>query len=491
MDKKKGFPLLIILIAFAIIIGVSFLPLAEWSGGKLKNFSLFADVQRHVAVDSVEEAAGATDNIDPELLQAMEDEKQGRGPRHLAHPLHAPDSVLAQPIDTIMVEPKPSRRGELVVIEDYTSRGLGLVQLKDALTSGRFARIAVVGDSYIEGDIFTQDLRELMQTAYGGAGVGFVNMHSEFPGFRRSVKQGGRGWKTFMANKKEARREYLDLAEQYAVAGGDALSTYKGTNAFPHTADWMVSKVLFIAPEDAQISIRTAGGEWEQHNVSASPEAQFIEVNGLTSDFEVKTSSRSLIGLGVWLDGESGVGVDCMSSRGFSGITLTKVNPELCREMAAAVDYNLIILEFGINALSASQKDYSLYCSRMVEVINHVRRCYPRADILLMGIGDRGVKKGGVVASMPTAAAMVRAQRDAARRVHCLFWDTREAMGGDGAVVEWSKAGQINKDYIHMTHKGGARLAKSLFDAIQAQLKGEPVAEFPDPELTAPLTETL
>ncbi|MDE6555611.1 MAG: hypothetical protein K2K55_01450, partial [Duncaniella sp.] len=228
-----------------------------------------------------------------------------------------------------------------------------------------------------------------------------------------------------------------------------------------------------------------------QHNISASSEVNCIEIPSPTNSLEIKTSSRSLVGLGVWLDGATGVGVDCMSSRGFSGITLTKVNPQLCREMAASVDYNLIILEFGINALSASQSNYSLYCSRMVEVINHVRLCYPRADILLMGIGDRGMKKGGAIISMPTAAAMINAQRDAARRAHCLFWDTREAMGGDGAVVEWSRAGQINKDYIHLTHKGGARLAKSLFDALQASLKGEFVPAPIMPEIEKGSPETL
>ena len=51
------------------------------------------------------------------------------------------------------------------------------------------------------------------------------------------------------------------------------------------------------------------------------------------------------------------------------------------------------------------------------------------------------------------------------------FGDTREAMGGENAVVEWSGAGFINKDYIHLTHKGGARLAKELFNAIQSDLK--------------------
>ncbi len=461
---KKGSPLLIIFIAVIVVVAISFLPLSRMTGGKVKNFSLFSDILKEVGILDGEPSYASEEDIDPELVKAMNEGENA------AHPLYATDSVLSQPIDTIISPVKPSRSGELVVIEDYTTLGVGLVNLKNAITTGRLARIAVVGDSYIEGDIFTQDLRELLQCEYGGEGVGYVNMHSDFPGFRRSVKQGGSGWKTFFANKK-ADSKYLDLSEQYAIPTGTATSTYEGTKAFTHTESWSRSRFLFIAPENTLISVKSGDGEWEERNIVGSPDVQCIELAETVSNFGVRTASTSLIGLGVWLDGTSGISLDCMSSRGFSGITLTKINPELCREMADVIDYDLIILEFGINAMSAQQKDYSIYCSRMVEVINHVRRCYPRADLLVMGVGDRGEKRGGQVRSMSTAPAMIAAQRDAARRAHCLFWDTREAMGGEDAVVAWSNEGLINKDYIHMTHKGGARLAKELFNAIQHDIK--------------------
>lgn len=458
---KKGRPTLIILLAIAFIAILSFLPLSKWSGGRIKDFSLISDILKEVT--GIDHTNPEQEQIDPELLKAMKEAEE-------RNPLTASDSVLSLPIDTIIHSVKAPREGDLVIIEDYTTDQVGLVQLKNALEKGGMARIAVVGDSYIEGDIFTQDLRELMQTAYGGEGVGYVSMHSDFPGFRRSVKQGGSGWKTFMANKK-ADAHYLDLSEQYAIPTGQAKSTYEGTKAFPHTGQWSRSRFMFIAPENSIISVKTGDSEWEERNIVASDSVQCIEIAGTTSRFELKTSSPKLIGLGVWLDGESGVSLDCMSSRGFSGITLTKISPTLCREMAAEIDYNLIILEFGINAMSSTQKDYSIYSNRMVEVINHVRKCYPRADILVMGVGDRGEKRGGVVKSMATAPAMISAQRDAARRAHCLFWDTREAMGGEDAVVEWCNAGLINKDYIHMTHKGGARLADALYKAIRHSLQ--------------------
>lgn len=473
---KKGSPTLIIFIAVILVAVVSLLPLSKWSGGRIKDFSLISDIMKEVGIMEGETSFDENEDIDPALLQAEQAGETGetrmRPVRHAASGENEIETAMAdgQPIDTIISPVKPSRVGELVRVEDYTTMGVGFTNLKAAIGSGQLARIAVVGDSYIEGDIFTQDLRALFQDAYGGEGVGYVNMHSDFPGFRRSVKQSGSGWKTFTANKKSDRK-YIDLAEQYAMPSGTATSLYEGTKLNAHTGSWSRSQFLFVSPDDITISVKTDDSEWEERNIAGSPSVQSLEITGQVSKFGVKTSAASLVGLGVWLDGPSGISVDCMSSRGFSGITLTKVSPELSHEMSKFVDYDLIILEFGINAMSAKQKNYSIYCSHMVDVINHVRLCYPRADIMLMGVGDRGQKIGSQVKSMATAQPMISAQRDAARRAHCLFWDTREAMGGEDAVVEWSSAGLINKDYIHLTHKGGARLARELFNAIQKDLQ--------------------
>ncbi|MCM1521962.1 MAG: GDSL-type esterase/lipase family protein [Muribaculaceae bacterium] len=457
---KKGSPLIIILSALVILIVISLLPLSKWTGGRVKDFSLVSDILREVGI--MEYTDPSKEQIDPALLEAMEE----------PDPLSLPDSVLSLPIDTIIQAPKAPRVGDMVVIEDYTTNSTGLLRLKAALSSGETARIAVAGDSWIEGDIFTQDLRHLLQEAYGGRGVGYVSMHTDFPGFRRSVKQGGKGWKTFSANKK-ADREWIGLSEQYGrpETGVTATATYQGTGSFgAQTEGWGCSRFLYVAPQGGTVSVKIDEGEWEECNITASDSVGCIEVAAPAGRFEVKTSSAGIVGLGVWLDDAEGVSLDCMSSRGFSGITLARINPALCRQSARWIDYSLVVLEFGINAMSASQKDYSVYSSRMVEVINHIRQCYPRADILVMGVGDRGEKQGGSVVSMATAPAMIRAQRDAARRAHCLFWDTREAMGGEGAITQWSAAGDINKDYIHMTHKGGARLARELFNALQHSL---------------------
>ena len=61
-------------------------------------------------------------------------------------------------------------------------------------------RIAVFGDSFIEADIFTADLREMLQKQFGGCGVGFVTITSMTSGYRPTVRHTFGGWSSHSSN---------------------------------------------------------------------------------------------------------------------------------------------------------------------------------------------------------------------------------------------------------------------------------------------------
>lgn len=78
-------------------------------------------------------------------------------------------------------------RAGMTCIEDYgdsTRRGMAsFYEALDRTSSSHpdhdgLVRIAVFGDSFIEADIFTADLREMLQKRFGGCGVGFVTITS-------------------------------------------------------------------------------------------------------------------------------------------------------------------------------------------------------------------------------------------------------------------------------------------------------------------------
>ena len=476
-DNRRGKPFLVITIAVIILFGISMLPLSQLTDGRLRDYNLLADILK-ITDDSTSVTVQPDDSapVDKALIAAQEEEKQKA--------VVSPDTLTdtkeekeVHPVDTIspIVAPITSRQGDIVVMEDYTGNGSGLDRFKNALSQkdSRVVRIAFLGDSYIEGDIFTQNVRESLQQHFGGSGVGYVNMYSEVPGFRRSVRQSGSGWKVFDISKGRANNAYLSLTEQYSVPDGKAKALYKGVDKFHNADSWQVSRFLFVSPDDCVVTTKVSDGEPELHSVSGSSDVQCIELPSPTTSFSVSTDCTSLAAIGVWLDGATGISLDCMSSRGYSGVTLSKINVGLSRSMRQYIDYDLIVLEFGINAMSAAQSDYSAYTRLMTKAVAHLKECYPLADFIIMGIGDRGQKSGSEIKSMRVAPAMTSAQRDIARNSRCIFWDTREAMGGENSIVDWANANpsRANKDYIHLTHSGGAVLAeqfvKSLLHALE------------------------
>ena len=480
-----------VITAVAIVAFVSVLPLRKLTDGLIDDYNLLADVS---AVIESQEQSDTIDvlqdeAIDPLLRKAIAESRDAATNKTVAArvdsafaamTLHTTDSAaMTKPDaqDTVVSLPdaQPALRDEngIVAIEDYTPSKSGLSAMKSALMSGRMVRIAVVGDSYIEGDIFTQDLREKLQSRFGGSGVGYVSMHTDFPGFRRSVHQGGSGWNAHKHGEKGTLNAFVGLSQHYFTPkdGARALSTYKGDKKIKHVDQWEISRFLFVAPDGATVTMTDSDGENHTSTFAPSSSVQSMVINKITGSISLSTSTSSIKALGVWLESSAGVSVECMSTRGFSGLSLSSLNYDLCRQMDEKLGYDMIILEFGLNAMSASQKNYSVYSREMIKVIRHLRECFPSASIILMGVGDRGQKRGGELHSMSTVGNMVSAQRDAAREAGCLFWDIREAQGGNDAVVEWSRKGLIGKDYTHMSHKGGKVLAEEFYNALMMQLQ--------------------
>ncbi len=324
----------------------------------------------------------------------------------------------------------------------------------------------MIGDSYIEGDIFTQDIRRLLQEEYGGCGVGYMPMHSEFPGFRRSVSQSDRGWTAYDIRNRN-NDSIRPLSGEYCVASDGATSTF--TAPKNNAGKWHVNRLLYIAPSGGSVSVKT-DSTTETYPLEAGNSIHALEITGETGSASFTIHGNGVKVLGAWLEDDYGVGVDCMSLRGNSGVTHRTLSPSVAAEMNKYVPYDLIIVEYGLNALSAAQKNYSNYGQVMSKVIQRLKECFPSADILMLGVGDRGWKKGSSVSSMPTIEAIIAAQRKCAIENGIMFWDTRNAMGGENAIVDWRKRGLVNADYIHMNHKGGNELAKEFVNSLKMKL---------------------
>ena len=463
-DSSSRHVFTVLCLSLGMLILLSSLPWGDLTGNKIKDFNIFEDLfPENKEIKITEETT-----TDPELENLLSEIENLQSNSSVNQPDNTPTAARDSAINskTTKSENAPRKDGH-VAIENYTG-AQSLSKFKQALSESdqRLVRIAFLGDSFIEGDIFTQDLRHILQEKYGGCGVGYMNLHSDFPGFRKTIRQGGSGWDTHDIRNLRKSDSIRTLSGEYAKSTPGAKTTFKGTPQYSTTKSWERSTILFLCHDSAQIII---DGK-DARSFSYSPQVQALTIEGIQKQLEIETDSHNITALGVYLDGKTGIQVDCMSVRGNSGISLRNINAELNRQMSKWIDYDLIVLEYGINALNAEENDYTAYGFAITKAIEKIKQTYPNADILLMGIADRGAKAGTEVRSLPTCAAMVNTQRNVAKKTGVHFYDTREAMGGESSVVEWRKRGFVNADYIHLNHAGGREMANEFATALNIAL---------------------
>lgn len=401
----------------------------------------------------------------------------------------ADTAAIEEVTDTLPARPEinvPRKAGDITLIEDYTAAQTGLRFFKAAIngrgTLQRSVRIAVLGDSFIEADILTQDIRQQLQDIYGGCGVGYVSMHSDFPGFRHSVSQYSSGWNTHnVISEPQYSFTSLPLQLHRPQAEATAFTRFKGVNKVRHADSWEVSKIGFVAKAKSVISVKTDSAR-HKFDVAPDDKAQFLTIPEHTHSIEIRCSQPDIAFWGTWLDGTAGIAVDNISMRGYSGTTLHRIPIERMKQLNEAIPYDLIILQYGLNSMVPSITDYSKYQAQLVKAITHLKAAFPNCDILIMSIGDRSQNIKGTMQTMKAVYGLCKSQRNAAIEAQCHFWDCCEAMKTLGGMPLFVKNRWAHKDYTHLSHAGGRPLAEEFVKALRYALENRNAPAAPQTE---------
>lgn len=348
--------------------------------------------------------------------------------------------------------------------QDAKSRFIGL--LENAINTPLY--IAFIGDSFIEGDIFVGDFRHLLQKNYGGAGVGYVPVTSPTARFRTSIKHQFDGdWKS----QTMLHQGVYTLTGHWDCLDGEGRVSYtipsKSTNAGG------VAFMKMVYESDAPSIVTTIIND----SVVLSKELQPTGLGALAllneqysgiKTIAIEAKSKHLNIHGVYLDALSGVSVDNMSTRGASGGELVRIADSLIDKMRGIRDYQVIILSFGLNAVAEGEDNdtYHWYYSKMKRSIQHLKRLYPDAIILVMSVSDRATLEDGKAKTLNGVNRIRRHQYNIAKEEGCLFWDTFSVMKEMGGMESFVQKGWAAKDYTHISSAGGRELAKSLYQSL-------------------------
>ena len=184
----------------AVLVAVSFIPPQSVGGVKLRRANILSDLLSFDDAEAAEPAAEPAlfdeEEFHIDMAAVAERIEADTTPREVQITY---EWLLAQ--DTARREravPDSARFvATLTPIEDFSDSGRIQAFCDTLLNAPRPVRIAFLGDSFIEGDILTADLRERLQSAYSGGGAGFAPMASPLTAFRRTVKTQSKGWTTY------------------------------------------------------------------------------------------------------------------------------------------------------------------------------------------------------------------------------------------------------------------------------------------------------
>lgn len=368
-------------------------------------------------------------------------------------------------------------RTGMTCIEDYSDSILrGMTPFYRALDEipmkKRLVRIAVFGDSFIEADIFTADLREMLQKRFGGCGVGFVTITSMTSGYRPTVRHSFGGWSSHaVTDSVYFDRKKQGLSGHYFVPNNNAYVELRGQNKYASLLDTCQQASIFFYNKGAvDLSVRINRGETENRQFEPDGHLQAMQVEGRIGSVRwIVNQADSTLFYGMAMDGTQGIIVDNFSLRGSSGLSLRTIPASIIKEFNDQRPYDLVILQYGLNVATQRGYNYDNYQKGLLTAIEHLKECFPQAGFLLLSVGDRDYKTDtGELRTMPGVKNLIRYQQNIAAESGIAFWNMFEAMGGEGSMAKLvhAKPSMANYDYTHINFRGGKHLAGLLYETL-------------------------
>lgn len=371
--------------------------------------------------------------------------------------------------------------GEKIILKDYTSAD-GLINSSgnaSALSSfiGKLAalkkdkskkvRIAWFGDSFIEGDLITQDLRKKFQQDFGGSGVGFVGVTSITAGFRQTIVHGfSDGWNDINFKSDEKKSENLFLSGHCFYSNGTNTISYRAVKQ-PLLDSFTRMDVLYGKSKNGDGLQLTVNGASHSFPSAGLFNADEINVNGKSVNIAVPASDVPIYGFS--FEGNGGVVLDNFSFRGISGVELANFNDGFLKEIDKKHPYDLVVLQYGPNLLFKGElTDFSWYQKKMEPILKKLKADFPETDFLLVSTADKGYRYGGEWQTQKGVEPLIDAQYDMASASQMDFFNLYHAMGGNGKMIEWvnAKPALANKDYTHVNGRGATAIADLIYTAI-------------------------
>lgn len=335
-------------------------------------------------------------------------------------------------------------------------------------------RIVHYGDSQIEEDRITKELRLELQSRFGGSGVGllpFVQNISSQTTRQSSSATLTRKMAYGPTSFRSSDRIYGPLLRM-DILNTPTTTTINAKRIVPtdNPAYRFTKATILSRPIGQDITLKVNN----RQPISVSPRDNQLTLTPVLFSDTMNQITVSATGYGymygIMLDDTVGVSVDNVPMRGCSGTIFTQADPSTMRQYYRLTNTKLIIMQFTGNSVPylSTKKAVLGYIDKIRNQLRFMKRQAPDAVIMFIGPSDMLQSKDGTKASYPLLPYIDHQMQLAVNEEGVAYWSIFQMMGGSGSMTKWSQAtpALAGKDGIHFTRLGAQHTGTKLTEAV-------------------------
>ncbi|HUA21258.1 MAG TPA: GDSL-type esterase/lipase family protein [Bryobacteraceae bacterium] len=335
---------------------------------------------------------------------------------------------------------------------------------------GAVTRILHYGDSPVTADSITADARSLFQQHYGDAGHGFILIAKPWAWYgHRGIDVQGKGWHIAPATQARARDGFHGL-------GGVSFEGDTGASSrIVLKEDHARMEIQYLRqPGGGLLAVETMGqgiASIDTDGPDKEPGFQTVSLpaGAREIDLTVQRGPVRLFGASFERDAPGVI----YNSLGLNGgqvqVVVRYFEKKQWTEQLQHQHPDLVVLNYGTNESVYADYIERYYPGELREVIRRVKAAVPDASLLVMSPMDRGQRDStGRIVTVPTIPRLVEIQRQVAAEMGCAFFNTFQAMGGEGTMARWyeSQPRLVSADFMHPLPAGARKVGILLYDAL-------------------------
>ena len=350
--------------------------------------------------------------------------------------------------------------------------------LESGVDSSLQVRIMHYGDSQIEGDRISNELRRGLQARFGGLGSGLLPLEQPIGSATVSQSLEGKAYRYILwGSNPEFRAEHRRYGPMLSLGVIDSsLVVWRASKGYdaPDSADRFSSIRLLIGQNDSSGVVRlscSTGGGTKELAAGSGPEILHWDLSYPAQRAELSFEGvQGLEVLGISLESRKGVVVDNLGMRGCSGTIFSQADASQNIRLFSMLDPDLIMLAFGGNIMPylTDDKVKSRYVGQLLSQISYLQSVAPEVPILFVGPSDMSTLEEGKRVSFPMLGPLRDALRDSMLAHGVAYFDQLNAMGGLQSMPSWVDAepALAVSDYIHFTRLGAQKMGEMITESL-------------------------